>query len=91
MRPMKRRNVPFAIAGLTILAFVPLRPATAGSPGERVDRHSAQQAQRADSPGVSAAEARPRSRLKFKDGPVCMCARPLGERDIAAGRAVPER
>lgn len=28
-----------------------------------------------------------RSRLKFRDGPACMCPQGLSERDIAAGRS----
>lgn len=38
-------------------------------------------------PGASASEASPRKKLRFRDGPVCLCADGLTEKEIAAGRS----
>lgn len=41
--------------------------------------------------GGSSAETPRRSRLRFRDGPVCMCPNGLSESDIAAGRTETQR
>ncbi len=68
---------------LALLLLLPMPFAVASEVNQTLQASSGPSA--ADSEQAST-ESQPRKRLRFRDGPVCMCGDGLKESDIAAGR-----